>query len=177
VVALVAFTAFGLLLVLARRFRNLEERVNLFLPISVGMLPRPGTPVAEFEATTVDGGRVSHADFAEGERIFALLTTGCGECITAASELRQHAASLTNTPVVGVIGPPEDRAPIVAQLEGHVQVMEEAALGPVATALEINEFPAVLLIQDGYIQFADHEVAPVLARLSTPTSAPAGTPH
>jgi len=171
VVALVALSAFGLLLILARRLRDLEERVNMFLPAAVGMLPTPGTPVAEFEAVATDGRPVSHRDFAEGERILALLTTGCGDCITAAAEFRQHAGSLNPPPVVGVIGPVEDRAPIVAQLEGSVQVLEEAAFGPVATALEINEFPAVLLIRDGQIQFADHAVEPVLARLT------AGTPH
>jgi hypothetical protein len=133
--------------------------------------------VAEFEATTTDGRLVSHRDFMEGERILALFTTGCGDCITAAADLRQHADSLSSIPVVGVIGPPEDREPIVAQLQGRVLVMEEAALGPVATALEINEFPAVLLVRDGYIQFADHAVSPVLAQLTIPTSAPAGTRH
>ena len=175
VVALVALAAFGLLLILARRLRDLEERVNLFLPESAGMLPQPGTLVAEFESITTDGRPISHRDFAEGERIFALLTTGCGDCMTAVADFRQHAGNLTTLPVVGVIGPPEDRAPIVAELEGHVQVLEEATSGPVSMAMNINEFPAVLLIRDGHIEFAEHALAPVLARLTTPAPAPAGT--
>ena len=133
--------------------------------------------MAEFEAITVDGRPISHRDFAEGERILALLTTGCGDCMTAVADFRQHAGSLTTPPVVGVIGSPEGRAPIVAQLEGHVQVLEEGASGSVSMALEINEFPAVLLIRDGYVEFADHAVAPVLARLTTPVTTPAGTRH
>ena len=174
VVALVALSAFGLLLILARRLRDLEERVNLFLPVSFDALPEPGTPLPPFEATTTDGQSISERDFADGERIFALLTSGCGDCVSAAAELRHHAGSLRTPPVVGVIGPPEDRAPIVAQLEGHLPVMTETTLGPVATALQIRDFPTVLLIRDGQITFADHAVAPVLAQLAP---APAGTGH
>lgn len=171
IVAFIALSAFGLVLILARRLRSVTERVNLFLPVSVGMLPTRGTPVAEFEATTTDGQQVSHRDLSSGERIFALLTTGCGDCLSEVAAFQQHAASLSPTPVVGVIGPAEDRAPIVDALNGHVQVLEEAAFGPVSSAFEINEFPAVLLIRDGYIQFAAHALAPVLAEVSNQASA------
>jgi hypothetical protein len=174
IVALIALSAFGLVLVLARRLRTVTERVNLFLPFSVGTLPAPGTPVAEFEAETTDGQEVSHHDLAQGETIFALLTTGCGECLTEVSEFQKHGSSLSPMPVVGVIGPAEDRLPIVEALRGHARVLEEATLGPVASSFEINEFPAVLLIRDGYIQFAEHRLAPVLEHVST---ASAGTRH
>jgi hypothetical protein len=166
VVALVALAAFGLLLVLARRVRGLEERVNLFLPASTSKLPQPGTPLAGFETADTAGRPISERDFAVGERILALLTTGCGECDTAAAAIREHSARLDPAPVVGVIGRPEERAIIVDRLAGHARVLEEAAFGPVSSALEINEFPAVLLIRDGHIQFADHALEPVLAHLS-----------
>ena len=167
VVGLVALAGFGLLLILARRLRSLEERVNLFLPVSMSTLPQPGTPLAGFETADTDGRPISERDFAVGERILALLTTGCGDCVTAAAAIREHSARLSPALVVGVIGQPEERAIIVDQLAGHVQVLEEAAFGPVSTALEINEFPAVLLIRDGHIQFADHAVEPVLAKLAS----------
>ena len=172
IVALIALSSFGLVMVLARRLRDVTERVNLFLPVSVGMLPAPGTPVAEFEARSTTGEPVTQRDFAEGERVLALLTTGCGDCLTTVAEFQKHGPELDPPAVVGVIGPDEDRAPIVAQLAGHVTVLEEAAFGPVSTALEINEFPAVLLVRDGYIQFAEHGLAPVLSRLTTPAGAP-----
>ena len=174
VVALVALSAFGLLLILARRLRDLEERVNLIVTYDPGTLPDPGTPLPPFEATTTDGRPVSDRDFAVGERIFALLSTGCGECITAAAEFRQHAGSLAAQPVVGVIGPPEDRVPILALLEDHVRVLAEDALDPVAEALQIRDYPSVLLVRDGVIEFAEHALAPVLAQLATPAVAPTG---
>jgi hypothetical protein len=174
VVALVALSAFGLLLILARRLRNLEERVNLIVTYDPGTLPDPGTPLPPFEAITTDGRPVSDRDFAVGERIFALLSTGCGDCITAAAEFRQHAGTLSAPPVVGVIGPPEDRAPIMALLEDHVQVLAETTLDPVAEALQIRDYPSVLLVRDGVIEFAEHALAPVLAQLATPAAAPTG---
>ena len=70
-VALVALAAFGLVLVLARRLRDVTERVNKFLPVSEGGLPDPGTPVPEFAAVTADGTPVSHADLAGPARLFA----------------------------------------------------------------------------------------------------------
>ncbi len=171
IVALIALSAFGLVLVLARRLRSLTERVNMFLPTSIGMLPAPGTPVAEFSATSTDGQEISQQDFLNGERIFALLTTGCGDCLTTVAEFRKLSGQLTPPPVVSVIGPEEDRASIVESLAGHVIVLEEAAFGPVAVAFDINEFPAILLIRDGYIQFAEHGLAPVLAEASTRATA------
>jgi hypothetical protein len=79
--------------------------------------------------------------------------------------------------VVGVIGPAEDAAPILALLEDHVRVLAETALDPVAEALQIRDYPSVLLVRDGVIEFAEHAVAPVLAQLATPAAAPTGARH
>ncbi len=171
IVAVIALSAFGLLLVLARRLRSVTERVNLFLPPTVMTLPHPGTPVPAFEAVSTSGQRLSDADFASGERIFALLTTGCGDCLATVAALREQGGRLDPLPVVGVVGAQEARAPIVESLAGHALVLEEAAFGPIATAWEINEFPAVLLVRDGYIRFAEHALPPVLAQLSAPAGA------
>ena len=166
VVALVALSAFGLVLVLARRLRDLTERVNMFLPISMGTLPRPGTPVEEFSATSLDGQRISLADFAGVERIFAMLSTGCGDCDKEAVAFREMRAELPLPPIVAVVGPPEDRPALVTQLVGHAVVLEENDLGPIATAFSISEFPCVMLVNDGHIQVAEHRLARVLPSLT-----------
>lgn len=176
IVALIALSAFGLVLVLARRLRSVTERVNLFLPAGMGSLPLPGTPVAEFTATSTDGQVISHADFGDEDRIFAMLSTGCGDCTAELAAFAELDGSLAPLPIVAVMGPPEDRAPMVAALADHVVVLEEGITGSVSAAFEISEYPAVLLVRDGYIQVAEHRLAPVLAALSlSRASAPAAS--
>lgn len=170
-VAIIAISAFGLVLILARRLRSVAERVNLFLPASAGTLPHPGTPVAEFQTTSTDGQPLSRADLIGVERVVAILSTGCGDCSEEVVAFRQHASRLELPPIVGITGPAEQRAPMVAQLAGHAIVLEEEDLGPVQTALEISEFPAVLLVRDGIIQQADHRLAPILEALAVPSAA------
>ncbi|HJQ00787.1 MAG TPA: hypothetical protein VJ851_04245 [Jatrophihabitans sp.] len=150
----------------------------MFLPASPGSLPHPGTPVAQFTATATDGRSVSETDFADNTRVFALLSTGCGDCAKAIAAFREHGPRLSPPPIVGVVGPADDRAPMVAELAGHAIVLEEEDLGPIAAAFEISEFPSVLLIRDGYIQQADHTLAPILATLdSASVPASAGQSH
>jgi hypothetical protein len=170
IVALVALAAFGLVLVLARRLRELAERVNLFLPPADRTLPHPGTPISEFSARSVENETVGDADFAGVERIFAALSTGCGSCLEQISAFRDRGADLVPRPVVTIIGPAELRAPMVELLAGHAVVLEETDNGPVADAFGIHEFPAVLLVRDRVIQLADHGLAGVLAA-ATPAAA------
>jgi hypothetical protein len=165
-VAVVALAAFGLVLVLARRLRAVTERVDMFLPVSEGTLPLPGTPVPEFDAVSADGERVTQNAFAGVERVLAVLSTGCGSCGEQIPALRELGASGAPRPVVVVTGVPEDCAPLVARLDGHAVIIEEPDRGPVAEAFEISEFPAVLLIRDGVIQQAGHGLEAMLASLT-----------
>jgi len=161
VVAVIALSCFGLIMVLARRLRAVTERVNLFLPVSEVGLPTPGTPVPPFTATAVGGERVS-ADDLPGERFFALLTTDCSSCHDQIPALRTLAERSGSKPIVTIIGPPEERARMIAEFDGTATLIEETGGGPIASAFEIREFPTVLRVQDGFIQSAAHGVASVL---------------
>jgi hypothetical protein len=167
----VALAVFGLVLVLARRLRALTERVNVFFPVVEGTLPLPGTPVPEFDAVATDGAQVTHSAFAGVERIFAALSTGCGSCLEQVSAFRELGASLTPQPIVAVVGPARDRAPMVTQLDGRAIIIEEPEHGPVVEAFEVSEFPAVLLVRDGVIQLAEHGLASVLSPLAPAAAA------
>jgi hypothetical protein len=171
VVALIAMSAFGLLLVLARRLRSVTERVNLFLPMSPGSLPHPGTPVGEFAAMSTDGQQITHQDFLGVDRVFAMLSTGCGDCQKEATAFQELDPAIEPRPIVGVTGPAAERVPLVEALAGHVVVLEESDLGPIAGAFELNEFPSVLLIRNGIIQLAEHRLAPVLDAFTAPAEA------
>jgi hypothetical protein len=169
-VALVALAAFGLVLVLARRLREVTERVNKFLPMSGGGLPDPGSPLPEFTAVAVDSTPVTHADLAgPNRRVFALLTTDCTSCHDQLPALRDLDAG--ERPIVLVIGPPEDRAGMVASLAEHAVVIEEKDDGPIAESLEINEFPAVLVVSDGVVRMGGHGLSEVRASLEQPAQA------
>jgi len=170
-VALVALAAFGLVLVLARRLRDVTERVNKFLPVSDGGLPDPGTPVPEFAAATADGTAVSHADLAGPTRLFAMLTTDCSSCHDQVPALRDLAPDHGIRPIVLVIGPAEQRTEMAESLAGHAVIIEEAEGGPIAEAFEIHEFPAVLAVSDGVIRMAGHGLNGVLASLEQPAQA------
>jgi hypothetical protein len=162
VVGLIAVLALALVLVLARRLRTLQERVNAFLPQIERGLPEAGTPLPAFTATTVTGGAVSQAELAEGERLVALLTTDCGSCLDQIGALQQIDRDRYR-PFVVVIGAAEKRNPMVAALAEHATVVEENEHGPLAKAWDVHEFPAVLLLRDGYVQAAGHGVATALA--------------
>lgn len=166
IVAVVALGTFGLVLILARRLRAVTERVNYFLPASPGTLPHPGTPFPDFEAVSADGERLSQAAFAGVDRIFAVLSTECAACEQQVSALKESGAGLEPRAIVVVVGPAADsRADMVTRLAGNTVVIEEPEHGPIAEALEISEFPAVLLVRDGVIQLAGHALAEVLPKL------------
>jgi len=166
-IAIVAVSAFGLVLVLARRLRAVTERVERFLPVSEGSLPDPGTPIPEFTATAVDGTRISHEDFADADRLLVFLTTDCSSCHDQVPALRELDSSWLE-PVVVVIGNKDQRPDMVSALTEHALVVEEEEYGPIATALEIHEFPAILLTGIGVVHKATHSLAAALAAARQP---------
>lgn len=104
-----------------------------------------------------------------GERFFALLTTDCSSCHDQIPALRHLAESRGSKPIVTIIGPPEDRAGMIAEFDGSATLIEDTADGPVVSAFEIHEFPTVLLVRDGIIQSAAHGVASVLGAAESHT--------
>jgi hypothetical protein len=147
------------------------ERVNMFLPVSEGTLPLPGTPVPDFEATATNGERVNAASFAGTDRIFAVLSTGCGSCDEQLAAFRELGAGLVPRPIVTIAGAPEGRQRLVTALGSDAVLIEELEGGPVAEAFEIGEYPAVLLVRNGFIQHAGHDLAEALAELPAPAGA------
>jgi len=168
VAALVAASAFGLVMVLARRLRSVEERVNLFLPRMDTTLPDAGTPIPPFTATAVDGTRVTEAEFAGSDRVVAMLTTGCTACHEQIPALIALNGSTWGRPVVVVIGTPDARAEMVSALAEHVTVLEEEDGGPLSTAFEVHEFPAVMAVSNGVVNVAEHGTARMLKKVKQP---------
>lgn len=171
--ALVAAAAFGLVLVLARRLRNLTERVSLFLPISPGSLPDPGTPAPEFAATAADGTPVTHADLAGEDRIVVFLSTDCASCKDQVPAIAALDPDRWRRPFVVVVGPADERRTMVAALDAHAIVVGEDSDGAVRESFEIEEYPAVLLMREGVVNTAAHGLAKVLEAAEQPAQQPA----
>jgi len=167
-----------LVLILARRLRAVTERVNMLLPPVQSTLPHPGTPVPDFDAVSAEGEHLSRGSFAGVDRIFAVLSTDCGACDQQVTAFQKLEAGLEPPPIVAIVGAPEERAAMAAELDGSAVVIAESDTGPVVEAFEISEFPAVLLVRDAVIQRAGHELPSMVAELmSFAASAPAGSPR
>lgn len=149
-------------MVLARRLRAVEERVNLFLPAMDGGLPSPGTPLPEFSALATDGRVLTEQDLRHADQLFAILTTDCASCRDQVSALREYSVTAPRPPLVVVAGPPDARRPMIDKLGPDCIVAEEDLGGAIAAAFEISEFPAVIMFHDGYVRSAEHGVASVL---------------
>lgn len=162
-VSIVAASAFGLVLIVARRLRTLTEQVHRYLPVSEHGLPDPGTPLPRFQARSAAGQEVTESHFSGEDRILAFLTTDCGSCHDQIPAVRELPSSGWAEPVTVVIGPKADRATMVAKLGGGAIVLEEDEGGPIAKSLEIREFPAILIAGNGVVRTSAHGVAGVLA--------------
>ena len=162
-VALIAATALGLVLILARRLRTMAEKVNRVVPDFDMGLPSRGTPVPEFQARTASGVEVTHADLNGDDRVIAFLTTDCASCQDQLPALRDSYPDAWRTPLVVVIGDPADRSRMAQSLGERAVIVEEDGRGPIASAFEIHEFPAILLVHDGYVQASGHGLAGVVS--------------
>lgn len=170
-VALIAATALGLVLVLARRLRTVTEKVNRVLPDFDSGLPSPGTPVPEFRARTGDGVEVTQADLNGPDRVIAFLTTDCSSCLDQLPALRDSYPEGWRTPLVVIIGDPDSRPAMARSLGERAVIVEEDGRGPIASAFEIHEFPAILLIENGYVRASGHGLAGVVAAVQEPAPA------
>lgn len=167
---LVALFSLTLTLAMARRVRTLVSHVYKFLPITEGDgLPYPGTPVPSFSATATNGEQITEDAFSTPQRLLVFLTTGCSSCTDQIPLVQQLDGP--ERPVVVVIGEPDKRDDMAAQLAGVADVVLEEDDGPVARAFELREFPAALVIGHRVVNVASHDVKTALDRAKTPVSA------
>jgi hypothetical protein len=163
----VAVSSLILTLALARRVRTLVSHVYRFLPITEGDgLPSPGTPLPSFAVTAMSGEQITQESFRGPQRLLVFLTTSCSSCTSQVPLVQQ--LQLPERPVVVVVGDEEQRTAMVDDLSGVAEVVTEEDEGPLATALELREFPAVMVIGQGVVTVASHDVTTALARLKTP---------
>ncbi len=155
----VAGLAFALVLVLARRLRDLTDRVaRLDIPFFPD-LPDPG-PVPPVEATTTAGQRITAETFAGADRVVAFLSGSCDSCHEILPHLRAELAtgSAGAGPLVIAVGRPELTRSIVETLAPVADVVEEIDMSGLTLRFGVRGFPSFLLIGDGEIKAAAHSI-------------------
>jgi hypothetical protein len=152
--AAVAVASLLLSLALARRMRQLAALVGD--PGAAFELPQPGEPVPAVEMTTTSGAAIDIS--ARGEVLLAFLSTDCDACRSLASSLT---AEEDPGRIAIVIGPPAERSAMVAELEPVMPVVEQADHTGLAASFGVRAFPAVLLVGDGTVKAAGHQLGDI----------------
>ncbi|MFG1999179.1 TlpA family protein disulfide reductase [Spirillospora sp. NPDC048911] len=127
----------------------------------------PGTPLAEFEATTLGGSPVSRASFT-GQTVVGVFSTECESCHERVPEFAAYLKGAAPEKAFALVtGDAERVATFAEQLEPVATVVVESMGGPLGRALQISQFPSFYLIDgDAVIVAADTDPGrlPVVAR-------------
>ncbi|SIQ83386.1 TlpA family protein disulfide reductase [Micromonospora avicenniae] len=150
VVGAVAVLNLVLTLALARRLREMRTGHSHDGEPVPEVLPAPGLDVSGFP----------YADLAAGRRTVVMLTPTCPPCQTLLDALTADAERYRHDALVVMIGTPQETAPMLPRLTGFdtMTLAEQLA----EKELRVKGFPAVLLIVDGVVVDASHQL-PVLA--------------
>ncbi|MGH3758721.1 TlpA family protein disulfide reductase [Actinophytocola sp.] len=137
--------------------RRLSEHTELLdgfgrRPASEPIVLEAGRAVADFDARTVDGARVSRDDLA-GTTLVGVFSPGCAACEVQLDEFvayaRTHPGGRRQALAV-VVGSEAESASYVERLAAAAQVVREPVDGPVSESLAVRGFPAFVLL-DGDI--------------------------
>ncbi|MEU6714989.1 hypothetical protein ABZ897_26290 [Nonomuraea sp. NPDC046802] len=163
VVIIGLLSVFNLLLTVAliRRTRQTNESAAATAGPPIAL--RPGSPVGEFAAESLDGEAVSH-DTVTG--LVGFFSAGCVPCHRLLPRFAEHARAVGRENALAVVAGHDPEA--VAVLKQVARVIVEDHEGPVAGAFQNTWTPAVYLIGP------DHRVVAAGGRLedlSTASSA------
>ncbi|MFD1933454.1 MULTISPECIES: TlpA family protein disulfide reductase [Nonomuraea] len=145
---------FNLLLTLALIRRTRHTGVGAAPAAGPPIALRPGAPVGEFAAETVDGETVSH-DTVTG--LVGFFSAGCEPCHKLLPRFAEHARTLGRENVLAVVAGDDPEA--VSALEPVARVIVEDYDGPVAGAFQNTWTPAL------YLLGSDHRVVAAGGRL------------
>ncbi|GAA2573243.1 TlpA disulfide reductase family protein [Actinomadura fulvescens] len=106
----------------------------------------PGTPLAAFEATSLDGSPVTRESFS-GQTLVGVFSTDCASCHERVPEFAAYLRDTAPERAFALVtGDPEQIGVFAAQLEPVATVVVESLGGPMGKALQISQFPSFYLI-------------------------------
>jgi peroxiredoxin len=130
-----------------------------------------GSPVPEFTATTVSGGRVSLSDLTGARSMVAFFAVGCPPCRVQLPEFTRYARSFPGGPaqVLAVVVEPEGKREETADdyiraLAGVATVVVEPHGGPTAQAFSVSGQPTIYVLDErGRVETSDMAVRRIAA--------------
>jgi hypothetical protein len=152
-----------------RRLREHTEILDKLGSRPAGAAPRAamleaGRMVAEFDARTVDGERVSRDGLA-GTTLVGAFAPGCPACEARLGQFidlaARHPGGRSRSLAI-VAGPEDGAAWYVERLRASVRVIREPAGGPVARAFAVGGFPAFALVHEHRVRASGFEVTELL---------------
>lgn len=164
----VAVLALALVLVLARRLRDLSAQVATLDQPMLPDLPPLG-PLPDFVATTTTGQTLTGADLTGPDQLLLFLYGSCDSCHDNLPKTVAALAEAEVRPVAVVIGRPDTRAALTAGLTPVAHVIEEYDMSGLANLFHVTGFPSYLRIEAGEIVAAGHGIN----EIRTPVGAPA----
>jgi thiol-disulfide isomerase/thioredoxin len=113
-----------------------------------------GSPVPEFTAATVSGGRVSLSDLTGARSVIAFFSVGCPPCRVQLPEFTRYARSFPGgaaqvlAVVFGGEGEREETDGYVRELAGAATVVVEPPGGPTAQAFSVSGYPTLYVLDE-----------------------------
>lgn len=138
-----------------RRLRDHSQRLSL--PADGDTAGKPGSVVDPFTATTTDDTNVARDDLVE-PTLVGFFSPDCPACEEKLPAYLEYARSFPG-PKLGVIAGEAGGLKYRTALTEIGAVVVERELGPVQKAFGVSGFPAFVIVVDGVIAQAGHEVA------------------
>jgi thiol-disulfide isomerase/thioredoxin len=114
-----------------------------------------GSPVPEFTATTISGGRVSLGDLTGARSMIAFFSVGCAPCRVQLPEFTRYARSFPGgaAQVLAVVFAregkrEEDTGDYVRELAGAATVVVEPLGGPTGQAFSVSGYPTFYVLDE-----------------------------
>lgn len=156
-VGTVAVVALALVLVLARRLRDLEAKVATLDQPMLPDLPPLGL-LPEFSARTTSGQTLTTADLSGPDQLLLFLYGSCESCHDNLPKTVAALSGLDTRAVAVVIGRPDTRAALTAGLSPVAHVIEEYDMSGLANLFRVSGFPSYLHARDGVLVKAAHSL-------------------
>ncbi|MFG1949390.1 TlpA family protein disulfide reductase [Nonomuraea sp. NPDC048826] len=153
-----------LMLAVLRRLREYDAkwaRAGIDNLADRKMVPEPGTQVADFTATTLDGAEIALSEpagvsGADGPLLVGFFSPGCPACHDELPRFVEYAgAGGRDRNLVVISGSAEDAADIIEAVAPMARVVVEPIEGPLMTAFAVRGWPSFIALgQDGTVQAA-----------------------
>ena len=143
---------------LIARVRALQAMISP----SLAPLPKPGTPIGDFEAETADGERLSHVALRDATTLVGFFSADCPHCEQARGALLASPPTLPLVAFVRGSAADPGAARLADALAPIARVAYTTATDPAYRAFAPTGFPSLYRVENGRVAVASHQLGDVL---------------